>query len=514
MIVEGREVLLRLLAGAGSQTLVVLALPACPLVVLLLPCLVFRDREERVALGAPCHFHDRRHKLLQEAGKLQERREPVLHPVDDESLDVGTVKILIGHDHDGAIPQALGVCVLLGGVKCHDLHELLNLPVFHHLLDGEVAHIPQLTAQREHAVGVASDHGQTCHCEGLGRISLREDEGAARTFLRAGFVGVLELRDAEEPLLHAEVALVEVLCELALAHRFRPLLQGIQKTALQHLVDEVLGELALGAEAFPLARQRLFGLRVEGRVLNEAVHEDPEVAFHMLRLHGQAPLHLPSLLHDSMHDLVADMVDVRATAGRVDRIDETHLLEAAAVSESDGDLPPVVDDLAHAEGIRRQVKPDIIPEGVHLEQLAVEVDLAAAVRGGGHVVGAAPHDAGDVGLQGGHGEALEVGVEGDLREVRGLALDGLDGGRVALGHVVLPNLFVRLLRVRVRGLDDELGGENVGKLGSVSVAAARDLALAVVVIVAGQELAENKLGNEAVMFAVLLHWQALPVVPH
>ena len=44
------------------------------------------------------------------------------------------LKVLVSHDHQGAIAQAFGVLVLLRGIQGHDLHEGFDLLVVHHLL--------------------------------------------------------------------------------------------------------------------------------------------------------------------------------------------------------------------------------------------------------------------------------------------------------------------------------------------------------------------------------------------
>ena len=60
----------------------------------------------------------------------------VVDEVDDKSLDVGAVLILICHDHQVTIPQCLQLChvlVLFGILQSEDLHKIFDLFVVHDL---------------------------------------------------------------------------------------------------------------------------------------------------------------------------------------------------------------------------------------------------------------------------------------------------------------------------------------------------------------------------------------------
>mmetsp|Transcript_67061 Transcript_67061/g.190245 ORF Transcript_67061/g.190245 Transcript_67061/m.190245 type:complete len:214 (-) Transcript_67061:315-956(-) len=142
--------------------------------------------------------------------------------------------------------------------------------------------------------------------------------------------------------------------------------------------------------------------------------------------------------------------------------------------------------------------------------LAVEVHLATAMRGRCHIVGPPAHEGDDIVLQGRHPEAREVGEERHLSEVlRG----GLDLRLVGYRHVLLPHLLVVLPTAGVGRLHFKPLGEDVRELGSVTVAPASDLPLAVVVVVAGQQLAKDKLGHVALVLLVDRDRQPLAVVP-
>ncbi len=64
-------------------------------------------------LGMPlANFQERSDKLLDEARHLEQRRPKVMDKVNDQTLDVGTVSILIRHYHNGAVPQRFEVFIL------------------------------------------------------------------------------------------------------------------------------------------------------------------------------------------------------------------------------------------------------------------------------------------------------------------------------------------------------------------------------------------------------------------
>ena len=74
-----------------------------------------------------------------------------------------------------------------------------------------VAHVEQLAAQREDAVVVAPDDREAGDGEGLGRVALGDDQRTLAAVLATSLIGVVELRDAREPLLLGTVGLLELL---------------------------------------------------------------------------------------------------------------------------------------------------------------------------------------------------------------------------------------------------------------------------------------------------------------
>lgn len=134
----------------------------------LLPLLVFGQREERFRLLTLRALHDRGDELLQEAGHIEQGRPEVMNEVDDETLDVTAVVILIGHDHDVSVTQRLDVLLCVRGVEfqSHDLDEVHDLLVLHDLRVRRVAHVEELALQREDPVVVASDDREAGYGEG------------------------------------------------------------------------------------------------------------------------------------------------------------------------------------------------------------------------------------------------------------------------------------------------------------------------------------------------------------
>mmetsp|Transcript_726 Transcript_726/g.1936 ORF Transcript_726/g.1936 Transcript_726/m.1936 type:complete len:224 (+) Transcript_726:1936-2607(+) len=199
MLLHGPEVLLGFSSSARTQALVILDLPTRLCRMLFLPLLVLVLREERVDVGTLGALDDRRHELLHEAAAPEEVGPPEVEEVDEQALDVRPVEVLIRHDHHGAVPHLLLVS-LLTEAEAEDLDNAHDLLVLGHLLLGDIPHVEQLPAQREHTVPVAPDHGEACHRQGLGAVPLRQDERTLAGVLAAGIVGVLQLRDTQHPL--------------------------------------------------------------------------------------------------------------------------------------------------------------------------------------------------------------------------------------------------------------------------------------------------------------------------
>ena len=95
-----------------------------------------------------------------------------------------------------------------------------------------------------------------------------------------------------------------------------------------------------------------------------------------------------------------------------------------------------------------------------------------------------------------HDEGVDkhVGVESDAGKIRATGRLG-NGGRIHFAHVVGELLSVFQATRAVGGFDDELCGENVGKLGTKTVSATSCLGLVIIKVTSGQEIAKDQLWN-------------------
>mmetsp|Transcript_98086 Transcript_98086/g.245796 ORF Transcript_98086/g.245796 Transcript_98086/m.245796 type:complete len:390 (+) Transcript_98086:1753-2922(+) len=385
VFVDRAEILLCLLRGACAQPFVVLDLVALPVLRLLFPGFVLRHRVEADLLLASRGLDDRSEKLFEEVREPCEGRPPSVDEVDDQAFDVRTVEILVSHDHDGAIPQALQLLVVLPvEIQAHDFDDVLDLLIGHHLLQRRIAHVEHLASEREHAVLVAADDAQPCHRQGLGGVALGQDERALRRVFAPGVVGVLQLWHPSQPRHLAGVGL-QLLAQIKFGLREGCHQDKVYDAAIGNVVKKLVRQFALGAEFRRLRHQGLLRLRVEGRILDEAPDEDPQVGADVVWPDVHASLHLflclrLDLLKDRLHDLVRDMRHVSASSDGADRIHKTHLLEPA-LREAEADLPAgraLLVDLGHALP-REQVQVGIIFEALYFQFLSVEVHGALLV---------------------------------------------------------------------------------------------------------------------------------------
>ena len=88
------KVLLRVVGVARPQPLEVLDLPPAAVVRLGFPRFVFGNRKERELLLGLGDLDDRGDEFDEKVGQLEQRREPVVEEVDDETFDVRSVVVL------------------------------------------------------------------------------------------------------------------------------------------------------------------------------------------------------------------------------------------------------------------------------------------------------------------------------------------------------------------------------------------------------------------------------------
>eukprot|EP00962_Isochrysis_galbana_P036430 scaffold12591_cov102-Isochrysis_galbana.AAC.6 len=228
------------------------------------PRQILVEREEGDGVPALGGLDQWCHKLAQKVVLLQQRRPIAVDEVDDEALDVGAVVVLMAggwgrraragrgvvcpahtrahsrppppspayshpprpvhtpaplasppnpphlvrHDHELAVAHALQaglVVIRLALLQPEDLLELRDLLVVHDGGVRRVAHVEQLTAQREDAVVVPADDRQAGHRQCLGRVALGDDERALVPVAPARLVGIIQLWDARQPRLRRGV---------------------------------------------------------------------------------------------------------------------------------------------------------------------------------------------------------------------------------------------------------------------------------------------------------------------
>ena len=140
MAIKVLEVNLRILGAASTQTLVVLVVPAALVSGLLLPRFVLRHGEERTLLDGVLRvtlpdLYDRGNEFNQEFRNLQQTGKLGLEEVDEQSLDVASVMVLIGHDHQVAVAETTGVGILLLVLQSQKVLDVLNFLVLRNLVE-------------------------------------------------------------------------------------------------------------------------------------------------------------------------------------------------------------------------------------------------------------------------------------------------------------------------------------------------------------------------------------------
>ena len=104
-----------------------------------------------------------------------------------------------------------------------------------HLGEADVADIEELPAEGEYTVVVAAHHGEATDSEGLGGVTLGEDQSALLRLLTPRVVRVVELGDARDGALLSPARLLHPL------HRreVRVFEDGLDESALHKLLEEL-----------------------------------------------------------------------------------------------------------------------------------------------------------------------------------------------------------------------------------------------------------------------------------
>lgn len=117
----------------------------------------------------------------------------MIQKVDEQTFNVRTVVILVCHDHQVTISQAIGGSVVDIALEPEDLLNVLNLGVFHDGLVTRISHIEELSTKREYTIVVASHDTKTRHGERFRRVTFGKDQRASLRVSAARIVGVFEL---------------------------------------------------------------------------------------------------------------------------------------------------------------------------------------------------------------------------------------------------------------------------------------------------------------------------------
>mmetsp|Transcript_13500 Transcript_13500/g.29331 ORF Transcript_13500/g.29331 Transcript_13500/m.29331 type:complete len:355 (-) Transcript_13500:606-1670(-) len=345
-----------------------------------------------------------------------------------------------------------------------------------------VTDIQQLTLEWEDTIEVSANHGKATNGQGLGRVSLGDNESTVLGLGSSSIVGIVELGNSGQLCLLGTALALEclVLLELGIRH------DGIHDTALLNCLHEFVRELDLresgGADSHVLLR-----LTVKGGILHETVHEDGKVVLDLIRLDLRTSLVL--LLHRRLkllRHLIGNVVHVSTTLRGRNAIHERYLLKAS-IGYTHSDLPVIVDLFI---GSRRS---DSIKQGkiglevFHFQLLAIKIDAellpSLVSHGACNIVGTLGEQANGISIHSCQTETLKIRLERDLCVVTLLLLRL--GALLNLGfflrvHVITEYLGELQPLLRIETLNNKLRTENVGKLGAISVTAAGRLLLVIV----------------------------------
>jgi len=271
--------------------------------------------------------------------------------VDQQALDVRAIVVLIGHDHEMTVSELLGVVVRNAVLQAEDLLDGVDLLVLAQLYGSGLANVQQLTAERKDAILIATDDREARDGESLGTVSLGQDQSTILRVARAGVVGVIQLLDAGDSRRLLAVLLAEFLvcvCQTTV----QDLVNNVQAqycnnnhsisrvsekerdsvcrvgflAAILTFLDESRWNVALASELGLGGVERLLGLRVERRVLDQAVHKHEHVLLDDRRLEHDVFVLLGDTLEDLGREHTRNVVDMLASARRADTVDEAHLI--------------------------------------------------------------------------------------------------------------------------------------------------------------------------------------------
>ena len=200
----------------------------------------------------------------------------LVEEVDEETADMRSVLVLIGHDHHRALAKTREIRILGTTHETQNLLEFGNLLRVFHASICCILHIQELATKRLDSLVLALFLRETGESHRLRGISLCQDERTLLALNRTRIESVVELRDARNAALLLAVGLGIILAVL-------------RRLSLENVIHD--GELAdnfleevIGERARSRTRQNFLGLRGERRVLHQALHEDREVILDETRL--------------------------------------------------------------------------------------------------------------------------------------------------------------------------------------------------------------------------------------
>lgn len=137
-------------------------------------------------------------KFLQEALMLKEIWPETIYEINQKTLDMRTIMVLVSHYHDGAVAkseQIILIYVLFSILQTHDLDQILHFIIVIHKFEGDISNIQELSLEREHSVLVPTHDLDSTHGQTLSRVSLCQNQGALHRLLGSRPICVLKLRD-------------------------------------------------------------------------------------------------------------------------------------------------------------------------------------------------------------------------------------------------------------------------------------------------------------------------------
>jgi len=128
-------------AWPRATHLVVLDLPACAIVVVLLPLLILWNGEECQLLLSLGRLDDWRDEFDEEVWQLEQTWVKGVQEVDDQTLDVTSIVILIRHNHETSVTQRVDIFIDLTVLETENLVDVGDFHVLHDLIVPCFAHV-------------------------------------------------------------------------------------------------------------------------------------------------------------------------------------------------------------------------------------------------------------------------------------------------------------------------------------------------------------------------------------